>query len=214
MATVGEEVLAHLAAQGGVTTTRRLQAMGVTPAQVDRLLTSGVLVRLRRSTFLDGDRWRTAQPWERHELRARAVAAAMCHGGSPFALSHHSALVLRGVGVYGVDDRVHLVRTDGRRGRSGTVVHVHPPALPRWVGEVDGIPAVLPELACLQVGAAFGIVSGLVSADSALRGGATDRAGLESARPYLVGPVTAPPSEPPPVPLPDLCTGIGHGGGL
>ena len=75
MAEVGEEVRAHLAAHGGVTTTARLQAMGVSPAQICRLLTSGILVRLRRSTFLDGERWRAAQPWERHELRARAVAA-------------------------------------------------------------------------------------------------------------------------------------------
>lgn len=188
MAEVGEEVRAHLAAHGWVTTTARLQTMGVTPAQISSFLTTGVLVRLRRSTFIDGERWRAGQPWERHALRARAVAAATCHPGSPFTLSHHSALAVRGVGLFGVDDRVHLARTDGRRGRSGKVVHVHPPVLPRWVGEVDGIPAVLPALACLQVGAAFGIVPGLVSADSALRLGATDRAGLEAARPYLVGP--------------------------
>lgn len=188
MAEVAEAVQAHLVAHHGVATTEQLTTLGVTRAELRSLVASGELVRLRRSTFVDGQVWRAASHWARHELRARAVAGTLCQPGSPYALSHHSALAIHGIGVYDVDDRVHLVRTDGHRGRSGDVVHVHPPVLPSWVGEADGMPAVVPELACLQVAAAFGVVAGLVSTDAALRSGSFDRARLEAARPSVVGP--------------------------
>lgn len=183
-----ELVREHLAAHQGVLTTERLRTLGVTATEIRSLLASGDLVRLRRSTFVDGALWRDADHWQKHELRARAVAAVVCTPGSPYALSHHSALSVTGVGVYGVDDRVHLVRTDGHRGRSGGVVHVHPPVLPRWVHEADGIPVVVPELACLQVGSAFGVVAGLVSTDAALRDGLVDGDRLAAARRCVVGP--------------------------
>lgn len=164
----------------------RLSALGQSPGQVRRLVVSGTLVRLRRSSFVDGDRWRAASPWERHELRARAVATSLCVPGSPYALSHHSALCVMGVGVYAVDERVHLLRTDGRRGRGDDTLHVHPPVPPRWVSPHRGLPVVRPELACLQVAAAFGVVAGLVSTDAALRQDLVDRAALEAARPLVV----------------------------
>lgn len=188
MSDVGDLVRAHLAAHHGVTTTQQLTALGVTPADVRSLLATGELVRLRRSTFIDGHLWTTAAQWQKHQLRARAVAAELCTPGSPYALSHHSALAVSGIGLHDVDGRVHLVRTDGRRGRSGDVVHVHPPVLPRWVGEADGLAAVVPELACLQVTSAFGVLAGLVSTDSALRAGLVDKDRLAAARPVLVGP--------------------------
>lgn len=188
MAEVGETVQAHLATHHGVATTEQLTALGVTPRELRNLLASGVLVRLRRGTFVDGNVWRAASHWARHELRARAVASTLCHPGAPYALSHHSALAVHGVGVYNVDDRVHLVRTDGHRGRNGNVVHVHPPVLSRWVDKADGIPVVVPELACLQVAATFGVVAGLVSTDAALRNCYFDHARLEAARPSVVGP--------------------------
>lgn len=181
-------VRAHLTAHHGVTTTERLAALGVTPGELAGLLTCGLLVRLRRSTFVDGVRWQQASPWDRHALRARAVAADRCGAGTPYALSHHSALSVRGVGLHGVDDCVHLVRVDGQRGRSRGMVRVHPPVLPGWVADVEGVAMVLPELACLQVAAASGILAGLVSTDFALRVGLVERAGLEAARRYVVGP--------------------------
>ncbi|AXH97097.1 type IV toxin-antitoxin system AbiEi family antitoxin domain-containing protein [Ornithinimicrobium avium] len=89
------DVRGSLAAHQGVATTVQLTALGVTPAELKGLLASGVLVRLRRATFIDGQLWRTTSPWEKHQLRARAVAAALVPG-SPYALSHHSSLAVRG----------------------------------------------------------------------------------------------------------------------
>lgn len=188
MADVAEAVRAHLATHHAVATSEQLANLGVTPAELKAMVASGDLVRLRRSTFVDGQVWRDTSRWARHELRARAVAQTLCQPGSPYALSHHSALAVHGIGVYDVDERVHLVRTDGHRGRSRDVLHVHPPVLPASVGEADGIPAVVPELACLQVAAAFGAVAGLVSADAAMRSGFFDRARLTAARSLVVGP--------------------------
>lgn len=187
MSDVEGMIRSHLSARKGVTTTREIAALGLSPPELSSLLASGVLVRLRRSTFVDGNLWRGATPWGRHELRARAVAAGLPEG-SPYALSHHSALVVHGVGVHDVDDRVHLVRTDGRRGHSGGIVSVHPPVQTCWTGRAGGLRTVVPELACLQVASSFGVVAGLVSADSALRAGLFQKATLDAARACVVGP--------------------------
>ena len=175
-----EVVIAHLAAHGNVASGVGLRALGVTPSQLTTLVRSGVLVRIRRDSFVGGEAWRSAAPWERLDLGARAVAASLCGPGKPHALSHHSSLAVRGIGSFGVDGRVHLVRTDGQRGRSDDVVKVHPPVPSEWATGTDP-PSVEPALACLQVAGSFGVVAGLVSSDIALRQGATTMEGLHHA---------------------------------
>lgn len=164
---------------GGVASSSDLARLGLGPPDIKRLVGVGRLHRLRRGTFIDGPAWQEAPPWERHTLRARAVARALCGPGSPYLLSHHSALSVRGIGSHGVDDRVHLVRTDGARGRADSILHIHPAVTRDWAitTQTDAgsgappLPMVKPALACVQVAAAFGPESGLVSADEALREG-------------------------------------------
>ena len=36
-------------------------------------------MRVRRNALVDGELWRAATPWQRHALRARAVAAGGTH---------------------------------------------------------------------------------------------------------------------------------------
>ncbi len=113
----------------------------------------------------------------RQTLGAPRTAGPRCDAQSPagpgraLALSHHSALAVQGVPVHGVDERVHLVRTDGGRGRTAPGLQVHAAVPAAFVREVDGLPVVAPALACLQVADAFGVVAGLVSADGGLHGG-------------------------------------------
>ena len=90
-------------------------------------------------------------------------------GTGPLALSHHSALALHGIELFGVDDDVHLVRTDGSRGHRRGGVHVHAPVPPDHVTTVGRLRVVRPATAVMQVTATFGIPTGLVAADSALR---------------------------------------------
>ncbi|WP_247088334.1 endonuclease domain-containing protein [Ornithinimicrobium sp. F0845] len=133
------------------------------------------VLRLPRGVLIDAERWQNAASWDRHLLRARGLM----HGplGAPestVALSHHSALALHGIPFFGVDDRVHLVRTDGRRSSSDALVCSHAAISSRWVQSVDGIRVVAPMRAAFQVAALCGVESGVVSVDACLRAGATD----------------------------------------
>ncbi len=167
-------IAAALDAGTGVTSARALVAGGIGREEIGRAVRAGHLVRLRRNALVDGETWRSAKPWERHDLRARAVAASLPRGHK-VALSHHSALALRGVSLFGVDDRVHLVHVDGGRGRTDRVVASHR-AIPEALVEVhQGIRVVRPAAACLQVAAQFGTEAGLVSVDDALRSGLVSR---------------------------------------
>lgn len=182
---------AALQAHGQVVSSEDLGRLGVSPAAIGQLVTRGDLHRYRRGAFIDGQTWRSAPPWERHALRARAVARSLCGPGSPYLLSHHSALVLQGVGVHGVDELVHLVRTDGARGRNDNTVHVHPPVPVSFAAPASATPGVVPTVtvarACAQVAAGFGTEAGLVSADAALRDGRTSVAALREAADAVAG---------------------------
>lgn len=166
-------VRSALAAHEQVLSSEDLDRLGLGPTVVKRLVAGGELHRYRRSAFVGGPAWRAAPPWERHALRARAVARSLGMPAGPYLLSHHSALVLHGVGVFGVDDLVHLVRTDGVRGRKDATVHVHPPVPPGFAAPIrtatGGLPTVTVAHGCAQVAAAFGTEAGLVAADTALR---------------------------------------------
>lgn len=184
-------VRAALEAHDQVLSSEDLGRLGLGPAAIKQLVAHGGLHRYRRSAFIDGRVWRSAPPWERHALRARAVARSLGLPGSPYLLSHHSALVLQGVGVFGVDDLVHLVRTDGGRGRKDATVHVHAPVPPSFAAPPDatrgGAPTVTVAHACAQVASAFGTEAGLVSADAALRQDLTSPALLVRAAQDVTG---------------------------
>src|SRR5690606_17657268 len=105
------DVAVILAAHGGVVTSRTLRAHGLSAAQVAALVRSGTLLRLRRDVLVDREVWQRTASWDRHLLRARGVLGSLDPtGDGALALSHHSALALHAVDLYGVDDDVHLVR--------------------------------------------------------------------------------------------------------
>ncbi|MDN5716276.1 MAG: endonuclease domain-containing protein [Janibacter sp.] len=164
----------------GATSAKRLAAIGISGAEIARAIRAGDLVRIRRNALVDGELWRAAKPWERHELRARAVMTGLPKGHS-VALSHHSALVVRGISVHGVDDRVHVVHVGTGRGRSDEVVVGHRPVAEDLVEVHEGLRIVAPAVACLQVAAQFGAEAALVSADHALHNKLIDRQGLDAA---------------------------------
>lgn len=169
-----------IAGLGGVTSASRLQRVGVAPREITRAVRAGQLVRVRRNALVDGALWRGARPWERHALRARAVAATLA-ADSSIVLSHHSALAVWGIPLYDVDDRVHLTATDGRRGRTDARVSFHRPVPPPFVTRHRDIAVVRPAAACLQVAALAGGEAGLVSADGALRAGSCTAEELRTA---------------------------------
>lgn len=175
-----ERIRTTLAMGRGVTSAQRLLRLGISRADVGRAVKAGDLVRVRRNCLVDGATWRGVKPWERHELRARAVMAGLPKDHTA-ALSHHSALAVSGVSLHGVDDRVHIVHVGSGRGRSDDVVAGHRPVQPELVEVRDGIRTVSPAVACLQVAAHFGAEAGLVSADRALHSELFTREALDAA---------------------------------
>lgn len=179
---MNRDVCEGLSVQGGVASVGQLGRLGVSRQTVDRLVRGGELVRLRRDVVIDAQVWSDAELWERHSLRARAVMQSLNpSASSPLALSHHSALAVHGLSIFGGDNRVHLVRTDAQRGRSDAVVQVHAPIPRSSTQVVDGLPAVVPALAALQMAGSFGACAGLVAADSALHSRACDLQELTTA---------------------------------
>lgn len=153
---------------GGVAAASVLMARGIAARDITRAVRAGDLVRIRRNALVTGELWRQSAPWERHALRTRAVAAGV-DPDKPVTFTHHSALSLWGIALHGVDDRVHLTSSSGRRGRNDSGVSFHRPVPAPFVTVRHGISVVAPAAACLQVAAAFGAEAGLVSADDLLR---------------------------------------------
>lgn len=159
-----------LASQGGIASASQITARGVSRYALRRLVLQKRLIRLPRGIVVDPKVWHSSAGWDRHALRARGLMLGTAGSPtSPVALSHHSALSLCGVSLHGVDDRVHIVRTDGRRSRSDEFVQCHSAVAHERVNQRDGVRMVVPKLAVLQTAATYGVESGLVSADSCLR---------------------------------------------
>ncbi len=165
-------------------TTADLHRAGVSDTVIRSQVAAGVLLRLRREVLVDRQVWEASPPWERHRLRALAVAGSLTSLGTDpgrVALSHRSALVVQGLDVHGRDDEVHASRVGCGRGHRSGGLWVHAPVPAEQVTEEDGMPVVRPALACLQEAVVHGAECGLVAADSALRVGAATRDELSSA---------------------------------
>lgn len=155
-------------AHGGVASSGDLLRAGLTRRTIQRALSDGALLRIRRSAYVDAARWNVAAPWDRHRLRALAVMRVVAPLGE-YALSHHSALAVHGIGLHGVDDHVHLVGRVGQAERRAEGMRVHPAVPAATTVTVDGVPTVSVAVACTQLAAWSGAEAALVSADIALR---------------------------------------------
>ncbi|MGC5585436.1 hypothetical protein ACQE98_15380 [Ornithinimicrobium sp. W1679] len=166
-----EEITRLLQMQGGAASGRELQRGGFSRRSVEIMVRRGELVRVRRDALVLASALAGSTPWERQALVARAVGrslAATASDSTTHALSHESALMVHGLPWFGEDGLIHLVRTDGRRGRRDGTVWVHRPVDARWTVELDGLVLVAPAMAALQVAATHGAEAGLVALDGVL----------------------------------------------
>lgn len=106
----------------GTVTSADLHRLGVGPDGVRRLVAAGVLRRVGRSAFVDGDRHERADPAGRHVLRATAVARTW---PPDVLVSHTSAALMHGLPLTVVPDRVHGCRRGAgqHRRRAGSTIH-------------------------------------------------------------------------------------------
>lgn len=162
-------------ALGQACSIRQLLRVGHPRKEIYRAVRSGMLHRVRRDAVVLASALDGATPWERRYLETMAVAASLAPvtsapGGVPsHALSHVSALVAHGLPYLDQDPLVHLVRTDGRRGRRDETVFVHRPVDRSWLVTVDAVVTVDPVLAAVQTAALDGPEAGLVAVDGVLR---------------------------------------------
>lgn len=116
------------------------------------------------------------RPEDEHVARTRAALLAVTGRA---AASHHSAVLLHGLPVHGVDlSMVHLVRLADRHTRRSAGVVSHAPARGAVITAVNGCPGVDAATALTQLAMLHGIVPAVVSADAALHRGLVTQAEL------------------------------------
>jgi len=165
-------VIALLGAQHGLITARQLSDAGVDSVGVRRLLAAGVLVRLRRGVYVDGEAWSCLDPYRAQPL-ARLRAARLTLTSEDYAFSHDSSSIVLGMGA--PDPRqaiVHVSRTKvhGDAVRAGVKHHLAP-YRDRDVTCVDGFPVLNRARTAIDMVREHGRAHGLASCDAALRAG-------------------------------------------
>lgn len=167
--------------RGGVVGRREAERIGVDAADLTRLAREGALVRVRAGAYAVRDDWLTAGGLERYAVRARAVLRTR----EELIASHHTALVLAGVCVPGVDlETIHAVdlrreRTKLRT-RDGLSVHPGSMRLPTVRDEL-GDRMVEPAAALVQVGMDQDETTFAVLVDQALARGGTSLSDIAAA---------------------------------
>ena len=141
--------------------------VGVSAVQLDGLVRSGQLVRVRRAAYALRTAYDAADREERYRLRTKAILRSR---PGPDAASHHAALLLHGVDTYDVDLRVVDVvsRVKAPRVRSGLRTH---PGTGLIADRASGWNVVLVPTALCQVAGASGTVAAVSAMDAALHDG-------------------------------------------
>lgn len=168
------DVETHLLAVGGSTTYARLQASGCTDAAIASALRSGMLVRVRRGSFIAGG---DHAPGLRLALASVAVARQRGDG-----LSHGSALAAWGLPTLGTVRPIELYRPGAGAASwlAGRVVvrrgglPLHP--LPTW----PDVGAVAPAAAVVQLAETGDVLGAVVAGDAALHASIVARQELVS----------------------------------
>lgn len=167
-------LLGLMLSQGGIFLRRQALAHGYTPAEFDAMTRpGGSWVRIRYGVYTTRDVWATLDAAARWQRRDRA-ALLVCNDKT--VLSHSSAARLRKLPLYGVDDGLsHVTRLGPGQGSRVQARIKHHVADLRMghVHVVNGLPLTSDVRTVLDVSREFGYRSGLVTADGALRAGAS-----------------------------------------
>lgn len=164
--------------QCGVFTARQAERLGSPGDVLHRAVRRGELVRVRRSAYVVGDAWAGADPTARFTLRTRAILMTL---GPDHWASHHAALGLRGVALWGHSLDVVDVMCSTPRVRTVAGLRRHPRPSHLNVGVVSGIRAVSLPVALAQVAASGTVEGAVVALDSGLRARAVSRAEVSNA---------------------------------
>jgi hypothetical protein len=146
---------------------RELLADGLTDSQIQQLIRSGALRRIRHGAYADSSVWDRLSTTDRYRLRVRAVLRT----AHPSAVaSHVSAAVELGAPVWGLNlDDVHITRMDGRAGRSEAGVVQHRGKLSEdEVERLEGIRVTKPARCAVELTTLGTVEQALVSVNGLL----------------------------------------------
>lgn len=157
---------------GVVRLRRELLSDGMTDTQIDCLVRTRLLHRVRYGAYVPYDVWESCSAEDQHRLRARAVLAR-AHEAT--ALTHVSSLVERGVPLWGVPfDVVHTTREQPERAgrRQGDWVPHRGLIGPGDVEVLNGVPISTAARSAFELTTVVGVEAGLVAVNRLLHMGA------------------------------------------
>lgn len=152
--------------QGGVVSAADARAVGVDQVELRRSVARRSLVRVRRGAYVDGAQWSVAQDEERYRLAAMAVARS--RPGD--ILSHHAALALHGLPLWGHDPSRFDLLSPVRQVTSRSGLHLHP-STALVATPIDGVPAAPIAHSIVGTALTMGRDCAVVAGDAALRAG-------------------------------------------
>lgn len=159
-------LIARSGGQLGAFTTADAHACGHDSLSLHRLLNSGDIVRVGPRAYVDGRLHRQSAPQQQHGLAARAIVRSF---DGRAAASHHSALALMKLPIFGADlSTTHVVRARGQQSRRRGALAVHRTYGPGALCTIGGTLSVVPALAVIGSAMLSGIHAGVVAADAAL----------------------------------------------
>jgi hypothetical protein len=167
---VDVSVLPPLVTTGSVLRREALD-LGLSSAEVERLLRCGAWVRIRPGAYAERATWVQKTPEQQHLVRAQAVLRALAE---PAALAHVSAAVAHGLPLWNADlSLVHVVRPARRHGaRVEAGVAHHSAQLPaEHLATAAGVPVTSLTRTVLDVSRSVAFESAVVTADAALHRG-------------------------------------------
>lgn len=182
------EIRAVMAANGGLLTWAQARDGGLSTPEIRHLVRRGSLVPLRRGLYVDGEYWRSLDPYrEQPRVRTRAVIACLKRG---FVVSHDSAAYELGLDIVAPPvPHTHITRPGSTTAWTRyRVKHHYARYASSQIVMVDGLEVLDAARTAVDIAREHGEPYGEIACDSALRLGVTKGALRDACAPMTSWP--------------------------
>lgn len=185
---ITHQIRAVMAANGGLLTWAQARDGGLHTPEIRHLVRTGALVPLRRGLYIDGEYWRSLEPYrEQPRVRTRAVIAGLKRG---FVVSHDSAAYELDLDIVAPPvPHTHITRPGSTTAwtRYG-VKHHYARYTSAQIVVVDGLEVLDPARTAVDIAREHGEPYGEIACDSALRLGVSKGALRDACAPMISWP--------------------------